>query len=1523
LVIPKEQSVKGYDLLERIGEGAYGAVYRAYQQHMRREVAIKIIQPRIANQPNFIRRFDLEAHLVAQLEHLHIVPLYDYWREPDGAYLVMRLMKGGSLEKSLKKDGSWEPERAAHLVDQIASALDAAHKQGVVHRDLKPANILLDEQGNAYLSDFGIAKELKQGGTITQTGAIVGTPAYISPEQVQSQPVTPQTDIYSLGVAAYELLAGGHPFLDTPSAELVLKHLNEPLPLVRERRPELTKEVDRVIQQATAKDPNSRYADALALAVDFRQALQLEVEAPEVPESEIYNPYKGLRPFQEADAGDFYGRDGLIKQLLARMEERSEASRFLALVGPSGSGKSSVVKAGLLPALRAGGIPGSGDWFITEMKPGVYPLEELELAILRVATIQPPSLLGQIKEDPRGLLRAVRRVLPEGSQLLLVVDQFEELFSLVRNSEESNFFMASVYEAVSDSQSPLRVVITLRADYYDRPLKHPEFSSLIEKRTQVVKPLSTSEIEQAICEPANRLGVTFESGLTSTIVGEVHEEPGALPILEYALTELFERREERMITKVEYEMIGGVRGALALRAEQLYSRFDEQGQESTRQMLLRMVTLGEGQEDTRRRVLLSEVKVQKDVIDSFDQARLLTFDHDPQTRVPTVEVAHEALLQEWGRLREWLDESRADIRMQRVLGNAAEEWRLANRDPGFLLRGSRLDQFAAWIEITDLALTQIEQDYLDASLEERRTRQAIEAERLAHEAALERRSRNFLRGLVAVLGIAAVVAVVLSIYAFNQQGIAQSEARQRATQQAIAESEADQRATQQAIAEAETDARATQQAIAEEQRAIAEEQQAIRAREAEVNHSLFLASQSQIAVEANNIDLALALAWEANQIPDPPGQAQMALSVAAYAPAGTIRRYVDHKDQVWFVDLSPDGKYLLSGTESGEIFLWDVATGEILHRLEGHTGPVGGIAFSPDGRFALTSGQDENAYYWDLETREVVHHFTEPGIQFNVPAISPDGRIAALSSGRYLDFIPFQEDNNIRLWDLETGEVIHQIPFSDGVTMVDFSPDGSMLVASTVADGIVVLDVATGEVLYRFLEEMMNMTVAAFIQEGRSLLAAGGGSQNHLVQIDLATGDAITYESSHNDLPFSIAISPDGKRALTTSDDDTREWELESREQIQALGLPGTSMTYNSDGRAAFVGSRDSMVHLIALESGAFAEGARIPLQSGGVRSTAYSPDGDSVLYSVPRGEMVYLFDLESGQLSQQFNHTPYSPFAVAFSPDGQFVLSTYYDDGSLSYWDVHTGEEILRMGAEGTVHNRLADAVAFHPSGQFALSGAQSDNNQVVYWDLTTGEPVWTSNREEFVVAAVYGLDISPDGKTGLTRDNYLTLWNLDNGEELLRLSPEGVEWGWDVAFLDDQTAIVSEGSRMILWDLNNGTAIRDYLGHSGQIKGLALSPDGRLGVSASRDSTLILWDISTGEPLRRYYGHHDDVNTVAFSPDGQEIFSGSRAGEAFRWRVDTDLEALQAWVAANRILPELSCSERQFYNIQPLCDE
>ena len=213
----EQKFLKGYKLEERIGAGGFGAVYRARQSTIDREVAIKIILPNFANNPDFIRRFESEAYTIARLEHPHITPLIDYWRDPEGAYLVMRYLRGGSIRQALE-DGPYEPLAASQTLDQIASALDFAHRNQVIHRDIKPSNILLDEDGNAYLADFGIAKDLTGSDDgLTDDNVIVGSLDYISPEQARNEPATPRTDIYSLGVTLYEMLTGEHPFKQTSS----------------------------------------------------------------------------------------------------------------------------------------------------------------------------------------------------------------------------------------------------------------------------------------------------------------------------------------------------------------------------------------------------------------------------------------------------------------------------------------------------------------------------------------------------------------------------------------------------------------------------------------------------------------------------------------------------------------------------------------------------------------------------------------------------------------------------------------------------------------------------------------------------------------------------------------------------------------------------------------------------------------------------------------------------------------------------------------------------------------------------------------------------------------------------------------------------------------------------------------------------------------------------------------------------------------------------------------------------------
>jgi formylglycine-generating enzyme required for sulfatase activity/energy-coupling factor transporter ATP-binding protein EcfA2 len=761
----QQQTIHGYELHETIGEGGFGAIYRAYQPLLKREVAIKVILPRYANNPEFIRRFEVEAELVARLEHPNIVPLFDYWREPDGAYLVMRLLRGGSLRDTLAK-GAISPERTAALLEQIANALHIAHRNQVVHRDIKPANILLDEDGNAYLTDFGIAKS-PQYDSNSATDAITGSLPYAAPEQIQSQKLSAQTDIYALGFVAYEMLTGQHPWADSAATALLFKHLQEPLPDIQEILPDLPEAVDTVLQKATAKSASERFGDVREMAQAFRVALSGTTTAARDDGVfiELPNPYQGLRAFQEADADRFFGRTALVEQILSQLDGDVAEARFLAVVGPSGSGKSSVVKAGLIPALRQGQLPDSEKWFITEMFPGTHPFEELEVALLRVAVNPPESLLKQLREDERGIARTVKRILPtDDSELLLVIDQFEELFTLVDDEAVRALFLNSLLAVIADSRSRVRVVITFRADFYDRPLQYREFGELLRQRTEIILPMSEAELQQAITQPLVTVQAQLQAGLLETLLDDVREQPGLLPLLQYALTELFERRSGRTLTLEAYQAIGGVTGALARRAEECFLQLDAAGQAAAQQLFLRLVTLGEGTEDTRRRVRRSELAQHPQldkVLERYGQYRLLTFDRDPLTREPTIELTHEALLRTWERLREWVNQRRDELRLHRRLTLATNEWLEGAEDPGLLAQETRLEQFDVWAEQTDMLLNAEEQRYLKTSTAARAERARVDAARKAHEELITRRSRLLSVSLLTVLVLGSLALVLI------------------------------------------------------------------------------------------------------------------------------------------------------------------------------------------------------------------------------------------------------------------------------------------------------------------------------------------------------------------------------------------------------------------------------------------------------------------------------------------------------------------------------------------------------------------------------------------------------------------------------------------------------------------------------------------------------------------------------------------------------------------------------------------
>ncbi|MDH3943920.1 MAG: protein kinase, partial [Anaerolineae bacterium] len=348
------KSIRGYTIEERIGSGGYGVVYRAFQPSVDREVAIKVVLPERAKSDYFVKQFDEEAHLVAKLEHPFIVPLYDYWQDEDQACLVMRWLHGGSLRDTLIREAIGE-EAVVQMVDQIGAALKLAHSHGVVHRDIKPDNILLDENGNYFLTDFGIAKDLKgEVSSITSIGMVTGTPAYLSPEQGMAKGVTSRSDIYSLGVVLYEVLTGVHPFPEADPTTQILHHISDPLPSVSEKRPDLSRDIDEVIQTATAKEPEDRYETMDEFVADFKAASGAgEVKArkavPGILEKKL-GVKAHVPTFLKEEAGEekkevFVGREGQLTTLEAFSEKAIAGDGQLVFItGEAGRGKSALME---------------------------------------------------------------------------------------------------------------------------------------------------------------------------------------------------------------------------------------------------------------------------------------------------------------------------------------------------------------------------------------------------------------------------------------------------------------------------------------------------------------------------------------------------------------------------------------------------------------------------------------------------------------------------------------------------------------------------------------------------------------------------------------------------------------------------------------------------------------------------------------------------------------------------------------------------------------------------------------------------------------------------------------------------------------------------------------------------------------------------------------------------------------------------------------------------------------------------
>lgn len=1199
-------------------------------------------------------------------------------------------------------------------------------------------------------------------------------------------------------------------------------------------------------------------ADDPAEDTAFRRALGPAAAqlAPAVP-GMVRNPYKGLRPFEEADAANFFGREDLTDTLVRRLAE----TRFLAVVGPSGSGKSSVVRAGLIPALRGGALPGSDEWPIAEMVPGPRPLDELEAALLRVAVNPPSTLIDQLERDDRGLLRAVKRVLPaDGPELVLFIDQFEEVFTLVEDEEARTHFLGSIEAAVRERNSRLRVVITLRADFYDRPLLYRGFAELLRSRVEAVVPLAPHEFERAIAEPARRVDVRLEEGLVTQMVAEVAEEPGALPLLQYSLTELFERREDHILTVGQYRAIGGVSGALGRRAEELYAQLEPPGKEAARQLFLRLVALGEGTEDTRRpvpRTELASIDVDQgamaSVIDAFGASRLLSFDRDARTGAPTVEVAHEALLTAWGRLRRWIDDAREDLRTERRLALAAREWLDADRDPSFLLTGSRLEQFEAWQQGSRISITPEEREFLEESLEARDRRRQEEEARQARERELERRSLRRARSLVAVLAAAALLASAITVFAFSQRERAEREGR---------------------IAEArELAAAAAANLEVDPERSILLALEAIE-RTRSVDGTVLPEAQEALhhAVIASRIELSV------------PGLGGL-------------------------LDWSPEGVFATEGPEeTGLIDIRDAATGHRARQWKGHDIDVNDVAFSPDGSMLATTGDDGKLKVWDPATGDLLSSFSGEG-QVWGPSFSGDGSLVAAA---------WPDEGHVRIMDPSTGRVVQVIENVEGGPHdTALSPDGDHIAVAPfdLLEGFV-FDVASGDLLFDLKDHVYPINGISWSPDGRWIATAANDSSARVW--DATTGESELHLRGHTGILVSADWSPDSRRLVTAGIDGTAKvWEItpDGAQELMSLGAQGTragiAAAFSPDGSHVITGASDiSAVKIWDVSLSGNAEWANMPTDLLAPVGVAFLPRG-RVVAPIDRGS-VAIWDVETGRRIQTLGPGHGSPDPVVqinASPDGELVATVRNFARIVDVWDASTGDLVFEVKAGFGV-----TGIDWSADGARLAIATFAGTSKIV--DRSGKELTTLQEQDGF---ALWALALSPDGRllaTSAVPDRsalgaHLTVRDWRTGE-VVREIPLGAP-AEAVAFDPTGSFIATAGYTGVvdIWSVETGERVGRLAAHSGPVIEVAYSSDGSTIATSGDDGTVRLFDADSGNELLVLRGHDFTVTGISFSPDGRRLASASPDGLVRVWALDLDDLIRIARAELTRGLTEEECRQ------------
>ncbi|MGW2820188.1 nSTAND1 domain-containing NTPase [Streptomyces sp. NPDC001443] len=1140
-------------------------------------------------------------------------------------------------------------------------------------------------------------------------------------------------------------------------------------------------------------------------------------------------PYRGLAPYRPQDTRWFFGRERSTGSLIAQLRAAERTGGLVMLVGASGAGKSSLLNAGLVPALRDGapggaaGEPAGRAREVLQLVPGADPLAELTRRIpgLRevvagardAAAAEPgaPRFAGAARAaGTPGFADAVREAFTAwarrgsapAARPVVIVDQFEEAFTLCSDEADRRILIRLLHAACTpadagspaapggpDAPPPVLVVLGIRADFYEQCLGYPELSDALQHRHMVLGPLTTTELREAVTGPARAVGLEPEPGLAELIVREVSadgprgaHDAGVLPLLSHALLATWQRRKAGRLTLAGYRAAGGIQGAVAATAEQAWSGLDPAARTAARLLLLRLVRLGEDTQATRRRGTRRQLAEEstdpgktEESLEALVRARLVTLDSE------TVEITHEALLHAWPRLRDWIDEDRNDHLVRQRLEEDGRSWEGSGRDLSLLYRGSRLEQARAWVRTAgDTFLTRSAVEFLAASVR------------------LRRRTVWISRSAVSALVVLALLAVGSAVVAWQQRNDAVFE---------------------QVVAEADR-------------------------------------------VQYTDPSLSAQLDLVAHQLrPDDEGANNRLVSIVN-APLATP--LLGHTGAVYLTSFSPDGRLLATASYDRTVRLWDVSDPTrpkpLGKPLTGPTSWVSSAVFSPDGRTLAAAGDDGTIRLWDLADPARPRPLGKPvpghGGTIYLLAFAPDGRTLAAAC----------EDRTVRLWDTaEPGrpEAIGALRgASAAVRSVAFSPDGRTLAAGGDDDTVRLWNTADPRRPVRVGAALTGHTGTvhslAFSPDGRTL---ADGSADDTVRLWNVSDPAAAVPlgvplAGHTGPVWSVAFSPDGTMLAAASADSTASlWNVSDPAYPSQVGEPlaGSSgemyaLGFSPDGRTLATGSGDSKVRLWS-----------IPTSDMIGRIGAFRPDG-RVLATAARDQRVRLWSVRTPGRPVLLG-TPFTPAegdvrSLVFSPDGR-TLAVLTGSRAVQLWNVADPARPVPYAPPVALRTRYAgpDALAFSPDGH-TLATAYDDRT-IRLWDATDParlRPLGTALTGHR--GYVYTLAFSPDGRT------------LASGgaDDTVRL--------WDVT---DPAAAVPLGAPLT--------------GHLGPVNTLAFGPDGRTLASGSDDDTVRLWDIGDPGRARRLgsplTGHTEAVVSLTFGADGRTLASGGNDNTVRLWNI------------------------------------